>query len=94
MWNLIRELSFFTGRGASVCDGWSPIEKFWSPLYICPKILVPPFALRKNSGPLPQHLIDIKNEASSKKILTPLFDPQKILAPPFGALKKNWSPHL
>ena len=45
----IRELSFFTGRGASVCDGRSPI--FSGPPFANIKnILIPPFGLEKNSG--------------------------------------------
>ncbi len=42
-----RELSFFTGRGGSVCDCRSPFFSGPPPLCMRQKILVPPFAYAK-----------------------------------------------
>ena len=93
LWDLLRELSFFTGRGPSVCD-------FRLPLFLVPpfcirkNILVPLFPREKNFGPPFGFVKKFWSPLlrKKKKNWYPILDPQKILLPPFGPLKKNWSP--
>ncbi len=79
---MLRELSFFTGRGVYACDHRSPIfsgpplsmrKKFWSPLCLCKKILVPP-------------------SVTLKKFWSPPLTHIKKWSPPFDYPQKFWSP--